>query len=311
MNHHHPKRGETPWFNDAWRFGLSFASAVTHRVASESLGKPNVNQKRPIWIIIFAVMVAAIAIRLNADEPLPSQPSSSDNVVPVVEAIQEAGGLVKNESQVTEAVLDGHAHRVPRHIKPKGGSRAGRPKSVSISAVIENFDADAEPDGWSVQVVLLDAQGRRVKRRATARFSLNPRVPTQDFTGYVTAKKASATWSSKLEFDEHGVARVRLPLRQRLKSVFGWQRSPYESVGLEGGRRSAIGGIVRPSGTGRVIRSGLAPSELYGAGAASLGLPADGELRVTVSVPTEGTFRAAIPIQLRPSALVDTRWPYQ
>ncbi|MEL6107827.1 MAG: hypothetical protein AAFU85_17520 [Planctomycetota bacterium] len=276
------------------------------------------NHQRPIWILIFAVMVAAIAIRLNAgdlpiqesvtqeDMPMAGEVTGSGERVPASEAV-----ITASEADVTDAVLNGRAYKVPRHVRPSRRALTGRPKSVSASAALENFDADADPDGWTVQIALLDAAGRRVNRRATARFSLNPRVPTQDFTGYVTAKKASATWSSKLQFDEHGLARVRLPLRERLKPVFGWRRSPYESVGLEGGRRSAIGGIVRPAESRPVIRSGLAPSELYGASAASLGLPADGELRVTVSVPTEGTFRTTIPIQLRPAALVDTRWPYQ
>ncbi|MEO1529623.1 MAG: hypothetical protein AAFX06_29730 [Planctomycetota bacterium] len=258
------------------------------------------SQQRPLWIVIFALMVAAVAIRLKADEPV-----TLDDVPAGREIVPSSGDAT------TQVVLNGEVHELPKHVPRSPSPRVGRPKSVGVRASLSNFDADADPDGWMAEVVLLDASGNRVTRRATARFKLNPRIPTQDYTGYVTAKTTSATWSMNLSFDADGIARVRLPLNHRLRPVFGWRASPHQSVGLEGGSRSVNGGILRSAATRHVIRSGLSPSDLYGASVSSLGLPSHGVLNLTVSVPTEGVFRASAPIELRPSVLVDTRWPYQ
>ena len=280
-------------------FGPSFAFAKLALPNEVHARDANVNHQRPLWIVIFALMVAAVAIRLNASDPdVAFQPDGTQET-----ATSDAR---------TDIQLNGHIYEVVRHRSTLPTQRwLGRPKSVSFQAVPVNVDADADPDGWSVEIALLDANGNRIRRRASARFTLNPRVPTQDFTGYVTANQASASWSSKLDFDEDGIARVRLPLRERLSPVFGCQKSPHRSVGIEGGRRSTVGGVRRRADHREFLRSGLSTSQLYGASVSSLGLPAFGELRVTVSVPTEGVFKAVAAIQLRPSVLVDTRWPYQ
>ena len=236
---------------------------------------------RPLWIIVFAILLASIAIRVRGDQP-----------------------------ELT-AVQPPHASEQQSHDASK---RAGsRPKYAVVSAQLAQFDADSDPDGWAAKVILFDKRDRIVvPKRANARFELQVRVPTHDFTGYVNANHAPVTWSEPLQFDRNGIAQVRLPLRQPLKPLVGWSADSHPAVGERQQRhrlrsdhfnRSTSGALIS-----RVAATGLAQRE----GALNaIGLGHFAQLKVRVSVPTEGVFDAATAVPLRPSVLVDTRWPYQ
>ena len=168
---------------------------------------------------------------------------------------------------------------------------------------LANFDADADPDGWRVELVLLDQRDRPVIARANATFELIPRVPTADFYNYVDAAMLPVRWSMNLTFDQDGVARVKLPLRESLRPLFGWPSAIFPRQGDRSRNNRSVS--RRISGTWR-SRSIVTDHWQNG-----LGRPTMGEMRVRVSVPTEGVFEAASIVPIRPSALVDTYWPYR
>ncbi len=183
-----------------------------------------------------------------------------------------------------------------------------RPKYAEISATLANFDADADPDGWRVQLVLRDSQDRPVVMRSRANFELTPRIPTADFHSHVDAAPP-ISWSMNVDFDADGVARFKLPLRENLRPAFGWNSSTY--AGPTKSRRSSRGLHRRVNNghrsSGATVFGDLAVTSLR----ASLGRPTTGELRVRVSVPTEGVFKAATAVPIRPPSLVDSTWPYR
>ena len=180
---------------------------------------------------------------------------------------------------------------------------AARPEYVEMIASLANFDADADPDGWRVELVLLDSGDRPVVSRASAVFELMPRVPTADHFHYVDAARLPVRWSKTLEFDADGVARLKLPLRESLRPLFGWPSAVFPRHGA----RTRITSSLHRRGSNTWRSRSLVQDDWRN----QLGRPSMGELRVRVSVPTEGVFRAATLVPIRPPTLVDTYWPYR
>ena len=207
---------------------------------------------------------------------------------------------------VAHGAAEAHALTAARHAAI-ASAKSSRPKYVEMIAALANFDADADPDGWRIEVVLFDERDRPVVKRSNATFELMPRVPTADHYSYVDAARLPIRWSMNLKFDEDGVARVKLPLRESLRPLFGWPSAifPYNTQSrisrsrLSSGQSRRIGGTWR---SGSVVTSDWRNQ---------LGRPSTGEIRVRVSVPGEGVFRAATIVPIRPSSLVDTQWPYR
>ncbi|MGI9472788.1 MAG: hypothetical protein ACR2NZ_14715 [Rubripirellula sp.] len=181
---------------------------------------------------------------------------------------------------------------VPKRIR-------SRPVSVALTAELANLDADAEPDGWRAQIVLLDREDQPVLWRANATFELMPRV---DLLGgdYTDAQAKPIRWSMPLEFGQDAIADVRLPLRQSLRPVLGWtERSTrFRLRTKRDSDREFLPNNPHRTFVVQDVRDAIAR-------------PTYGVLRVRVSVPTEGTFKAAVGVRIRPSVLVDTQWPYR
>lgn len=236
---------------------------------------------RPLLILLFAVILASIASWTSADEPHIRYGAS--NAVTVTRQ---------------EAVI-----RSPRQSGGAIAQPTARPQYVELNVGLANFDADAEPDGWRAEVVLRDEQDRPVKMRAQAKFELMPLVETISEHRFASAYSTPIRWTTDLEFDDQGIARVRLPLRSQLRPVLGWgesgdwaadsrsrqERSQRRQYRFHKRSRSFVTIDVRET----------------------IGNPNLGEMRVRVSVPTEGVFRATAPVAIRPSVLVDTKWPYR
>ena len=237
-------------------------------------------RRRQVLIVLFAIVLVTIASSVSAQSPqsdchlCEQRPIALDHVVPLPSRI-ESGGAIPN-------------------------NRQSRPAYVQLNAELANWDADGEPDGWRAQVFLLDRDDHRIVRRANATFELMPRVALQGGE-FVDAQSKVIRWSMPLKFDDHAVAEVKLPLRQSLRPMLGWSRLTEPAFGT-GSRwdsdRQSIPSDPRRTFAVRDVRDAIAR-------------PSYGELRVRVSVPTEGTFRAATGVRIRPSVLVDTPWPYR
>ena len=251
------------------------------------------NRRRPVWIVLFAAMLILTAGVVSAQtvEELPkSVEVQYDNVV----------------RQLPQADIDlqAAADAADQRREQIRQRASGRPKYAKVLATLANFDSDPDPDGWDVEVALLDANDRLVTKRAHATFELMPRIPAADYVGYVDAKMSPIRWSSKLKFDDDGIARLQLPMRERLKPLFGRHVAFLPDPGL---------GISINQSRNVVLRR---PME-YNRTAfsrdwrANLGRPELGEFKARISVPTEGVFEAVVPAQMRPSVLVDTTWPYR
>ena len=260
---------------------------------------------RTLMWVLFAVVLLSIAGVSNGAEPVvPKQPPQRPQPVePIAEGsttIQYDGTtyVVASASQTPQsrAAVEARRQAIARR-------SAARPKYVEMIASLANFDADADPDGWRVELVLLDSRDRPVVTRASAMFQLMPRVPTADHFNYVDAARLPVRWSKPLEFDEDGVARVKLPLRESLRPLFGWPSAVFPH---HGARTRVTHSLDRRGGNPWRSRSVVRDDWRN-----QLGRPSMGEIRVRVSVPTEGVFRAATIVPIRPPALVDTYWPYR
>ncbi len=265
-------------------------------------------RRRQFLTILFATMLALIAGVASAQSP------SSETIQYHDVTLQYDGSTVAAETGAmaettvmaeTGAVVDPHhveGVAIPLH-RLLGDAR---PRYVELSAALSNFDADADPDGWRAEVVLRDRQDRVVVMRSHATFELMPRVPTADHRRYVDADRTSIRWSMPLEFDPRGVASCKLPLRESLEPLLGWSSAVYPQ---SGSRRRG----TRDYGSGaRGLRTWSNSRTFVTLDLRNLiGTPSTGEMRVRVSVPTEGVFEAVTPVWIRPSVLVDTQWPYR
>ncbi len=237
-------------------------------------------RRRQVLTIIFAIVLISIAGVSSAQAP---QRESQLDAIPL-----QYDGVSEVPINIGGAV---HTHRL------RGDAR---PAYVELAASLANFDADADPDGWRADVILRDRKDRPVVMRANATFELMPRVPTPENLRYVDADTTPIRWSMPLEFDDDSVARIKLPLRQSLRPMLGWSTALYPASGTFS--RTHGHNIHRLSRDRRYVASDLRNL---------VGMPSGGELRIRVSVPTEGVFEAATGVRLRPSILVDTKWPYR
>ncbi len=265
-------------------------------------------------IVLFAIVVLSIAgVSRGAEQDASATgsspaPESTTTSVPVSTTTPAPGTSTIQYDGVSYVVPAArHTDQTVAAARARFAAAAdrtsARPKYVDMVASLANFDADADPDGWRVEVVLLDSQDRPVVTRAAATFELMPRVPTADHFNYVDAARLPVRWSMNLPFGEDGVARVKLPLREPLRPLFGWPSAVFPHKGDRTRRTTSVD--RRISGTWR-SRSIVTDDWRN-----QLGRPSMGELRVRVSVPTEGVFKAALVVPIRPSTLVDTYWPYR
>jgi len=262
---------------------------------------PSVRQqvrRRQAWIVLFAIVLASIAGFASAQSPDPS-PGCDD--CPTIEYYATEAEHVSSVDPHPAAEL---VPPLSGGVLPTRRLRGNdRPAYVELVASLSNFDSDADPDGWRAEIVLRDRNDRPVVMRANASFELTPRVATADHRRFVNATGKPIRWSMPLEFDADGVARVKLPLRDSLKPMLGWNSAIYPPSGTRV-RNSRPN--VRYSHS-RHARRSFVTSDLRNL----IGTPSTGEMRVRVSVPTEGVFEAAAPVFIRPSVLVDTQWPYR
>lgn len=260
----------------------------------------NENQ-RPLWIIIFAILLASIALRTNAQETTEIQFGQKTLLVDRFVDQRSHGPLADSQDSISQDSM-----------LPAPMANPGRPRAAFLSAELAQFDADQDPDGWLARVLLMGADDRPViVARATARFELMPRLPTHDFTGYVNANIKPIVWTMPLKFDQQGGAIVRLPLDHPITPLAGWPSFSHPAVGQAGGFYSSRRGIIRHTTPAFESRTALTDDQRYGGAQGSIGMASFGQLQLRVSVPGEGVFEAVAPVQLKPSVLVDTRWPYQ
>lgn len=257
---------------------------------------------RPHLIIVFAIVMAWFATSVSADEILPTPVATRQ--------VSSPSDLGQSLSAPMHSIQWDATHVVPSD-HPTLWKRVGsRPVSVDLASSLANFDADAGPDGWRARVVLRDIDANAVVMRASATFTLVPRVPLADHQQFMDADDQSITWSMPLRFDERGAASVTLPLRRSLEPAFGWSSAiaphPFDSVGS------------RSRNNGRYRGGNIAVSRVYsgrnrravgGISYTRLDVPSTGVMRVRVSVPTEGVFEAETPVRLRRSNLLSTGWP--
>ncbi|MGB0595769.1 MAG: hypothetical protein ACPGLY_03590 [Rubripirellula sp.] len=260
-------------------------------------------RQRQIWTILFAIMLASIASFVTAQSPS-------------LENLNEASGV-----QLCAGVE--YFFTEPDHIsfgvatdakgpasQLTGGSiptarRSGHPQPAyaELAAALANFDADADPDGWRAEVALLDRNDQPVVARASATFELTPRIATQESDRFVNATNHPIRWTRRLSFDADGVARIKLPLRNSLKPMLGWISARDPRLGSRFGTSSSNFQDART----RQLHRDFVTNDLR----TVVGMPRTGELRVRISVPTEGVYEAVSPVSVRPSVLVDTQWPYR
>ncbi len=251
-------------------------------------------QRRPIWICLFAAILILTAGVGSAQEAEQGQPALT---IVQYDGIEKALPKAKQDPRMAADAAAARRKRI-RDL------RSGRPRSAAVQATLANFDSDSNPDGWRVEVMLLDANDRPVSKRAHAAFELMPRLPSADYVGYVNTQASPERWSMPLKFDDDGVARVKLRLSQKLKSVFDRHVTflPDPGLGISVNQSRQV--VLR-----RSYGNSLTDSRQdwrY-----NLGRPEFGQLKARISVPTEGVFEAVTAVPIRPSVLVDTNWPYR
>ncbi|QDV43349.1 hypothetical protein Enr13x_32050 [Stieleria neptunia] len=275
--------------------------------------RPLNENQRPLWIIIFAILLASIALRtkgqgISVTSPPPAtspDPSLSPSEADLYTEMRIGDRVVRvKRASAAQASAGQQGQATP--------ARRRRPQSAFVTAEIAQFDSDVDPDGWLASVMLIGSDDQPVVvRRATARFELTPRLPTHDFTGYVDANVKPIQWNVPLKFADDAVATVRLPLRDPIAPLIGWPATSHPAVGRAGGFHASRRGIIRHTATAFQDRTVLTASPSRQGARSVIGMASFGQLKIRVSVPGEGVFDAVTPIALRPSVLVDTRWPYQ
>lgn len=227
-------------------------------------------RKRPLLILLFALILASMAKSLPAQD---------------VATIQYDGA--------TNIRLD------PHHVS--GGAAIAapnqrRPAYVEMSAALANFDADADPDGWRAAVVVRDRNDQPVTMRATATFELKPRLWSITEDKRIGHQAESIKWTQQLVFNDEGIAEVKLPLRKSLRSLLGWREDSRAM-------RTTLFGSSNFQSTRK--RRSFATADVRQV----IGTPRYGHLSVRVAIPTEGVFESVSTVEIRPSVLVDTQWP--
>lgn len=240
--------------------------------------------------LIFAIVVIWVSSHASAQTP---------GVIYYGEAGTESANLAYQQVLETRSLqFDGISQSLPSP-PTHGVVRQLRPRYLEMSVGLSNFDTDADPDGWRANLILRDHEDRPVVMRANASFELVPRISRIDAKRAVPTSVHPVRWSMPLEFGSDGVARVKLPLRQALKPMLGWSPSFPE--------KSNRSFVSRSRSRNQSPFVTATPSDLRDL----VAKPEFGELRVRVSVPTQGVFHAKSLVRLRPSGLVDTKWPYR
>ena len=169
------------------------------------------------------------------------------------------------------------------------------PAYVDLDAELSNFDADPEPDGWLADVVLRSRDGHPVAATARARFEI--------LLGRSPSDSKPIQWSVPLEFDEAGVSRAVLPLRQSMYRELGWSTQSPRATTIPVVHR----GLNRRWPTARDLNWTFVTVPVRD----RIGYRSADWLRLRVAVPGHGTFYAVSPVRLRPSFLVDTSRTYR
>ena len=241
-------------------------------------------QRRQRLTILFAVVVALVASNVSAQSPDRDIQYDTTTLLPAPHP-----SAMINPGRVAGGAI------------PRPRNQVAQPTCVDLSARLANFDADADPDGWRAEIVIRDQRDHPIVVRAHATFTLMPRESTINENQYLDVLPAPVRWSVPLEFDSQARARVKLPLRRSLWSLWGWAPT---------GLTQSEAWIRRPPSRRRQIspagrRRSFVITELQPA----VGLPRVGQMKVRVAIPTHGVFAATTPVQIRPPALVDTTWP--
>jgi hypothetical protein len=252
-------------------------------------------RRRQLLTIVFAISLILVTGVATAQSPQTEHPQPAEVAI-------QYGDATDVPVAHSEAVVDQHRKLGGAVARPRLKGDA-RPAYVDLSAELANFDADPDPEGWRVDVVLRDRKDRPVTIRSYATFELIPRVSTADHQRFVNGSRNPIRWSMPLEFGDDSVARVKLVLRQPMATQLGWSSAIYPPSGMRWRNAGRNVGGLHASSRARTA----ATSDLRNL----VGTPSSGELRVRVSVPTQGVYEAVTPVWIRPSVLVDTQWPYR
>ncbi len=255
-------------------------------------------RKRQLITVIFAIAVVLIAGQAQAQEQAQDREARFQYGWTATESVEH---LPAPRPALAPVRVEGG--RIPPRVNTDS-----RPVYLEMNASMANFDADPDPDGWRVELVLRDRHDRPTQRRSQAVLELRARSSTVNPGQYVNADFAPIRWSMPLKFDQDAVARLRLPLRQPFQPI--QIRAAAGSRGATGSLRASANRRRRWS-TGNINSSGLHRSIARWEADQDVGLADFGELRARVSVPTEGVFEAVTAVRIRPPVLVDTQWPYR
>ena len=278
------------------------ANSAQHQIAAANSPQQQA-RKRQVWTLVFAIIAIWAARNTSAQSIQPELgPCSSDGIYYGDADLALDWNLAVSDPIQFDAITSAP---IDRRVENLANARA---HYLQVGASLANFDADPTPDGWRMQLVLRDREDRPVVQRSNARIELIPRVSRYSPSRLEGTKPLR--WSVPLEFDDDGVARFKLPLRNSQRSQLGWPSDTalrsfsHRTTSRHSYSRSAGDWYVRGKyNSGRlptVIRSNLQDR---------VTIPEVGELRVRVSVPSQGTFEAITTVSIRPSVLVDTRWP--
>ncbi len=193
------------------------------------------------------------------------------------------------------------------------------PAYVQLFAELSNFDRDADPDGWHASVVVRSDDGSVLDVPGRATFEIleqSQRYHSHRYQGDTTRTRISkasslvrfrplARWSVPLQFDEQGVAAVKLPASLVVKRKLGWDSVAVIHTGTriaashewhrwnrvrdDPGHRNFITQNVRDR----------------------IDFPWVGWLRVRLAIPGQRPLEAVAPIDIRPALLVDMPGRYR
>ena len=126
-------------------------------------------RRRQLLTVVFAVALVLIAGVSHAQTPAPISNSIQYDSVSAIESLPPPSAVIDRSRVAGGAVATNRL------------MGDARPAYVEVHASLSNFDADADPDGWRVELVLRDRKDRPVVMRGNANFELMPRVPTADY----------------------------------------------------------------------------------------------------------------------------------
>jgi hypothetical protein len=239
------------------------------------------------WIALMAACLMGLGTKVSASDPVTSASAIQlDAILPG--PIDEAGPIQKS---------------LATNVANAAPSQSGRPTMVDFSAHLANFDRDADADGWLTAIALRDTSGNIVTARSYATFELKVGRFAMDQITFVSADRVAHRWSENLQFDDDGVARVRLTLPRTAKSRSGLTMYPATPNGT---RPMYTSGTVFP-----IQRLSSADRFRYTPTNGLIGLdlpfvPALGALSVRVSVPTVGTLDGVTIVRLN-SSVIDSQ----